>query len=43
MTVKFIKIYKKFCDYVDMPINEFWRNVDEIVNKELFVKKWKMD
>ena len=33
------KYIKKFCDYVDMPINEFWRNVDEIVNKELFVKK----
>lgn len=38
------KYIKKFCDYIEISVEEFWRVVDQYVNKDLFVKdangKW---
>lgn len=41
-----VRFIKKFCDYIDISMEEFWRVVDKWVNKELFYKdpadgKWK--
>jgi N-acetyl sugar amidotransferase len=29
---------KSFCDYIEITIDEFWKVVDEFVNKDLFIK-----
>ena len=39
-----IKYIKKFCDYIEISLEDFWKHLDNIVNKDLFEKKdgtWK--
>jgi len=34
-----IRYIKKFCDWIDISADEFWRVVDGFVNEKLFIKK----